>query len=79
MRRAAKVKVAAARIPVRKAAAVAAAARRGYPAWIEAGERGVALLAPTVTPRVRDALVLRAVSKQKHPAARHPHHGAGAR
>ena len=79
MRRLARVKVAAARIPLRKSTAVAAAARRGFPAWIDAGERGVAFSATTVTPRVRDALVLRVVSKQKHPVARSPHHGAGAR
>ena len=80
MRRSPKVKITAARIPLRKSAAVVGAVRREFPAWIDAGERGVAFsAAKTVMPRVRDGLVLRVVSKGKRPAAGKPTHGAGAR
>ena len=80
MRRTTKVKVSAARIPLRKSAATAATARRAYPAWIDAGERGVAFsAAKTVMPRVRDGLVLRVVSRGKRPSKRKVSHGASAR
>ena len=76
MRRAAKVKVAVARIPLRKSAA----ARRGFPAWIDAGEHGVAFPAKqTVMPRVRDGLVLRLVGKKNPVHPRSSSHGPGAR
>jgi hypothetical protein len=66
MHRTAKVKPLAQRVLLRKSAMTAsAAARRGFPAWIDAGERAVAFPAVHVTPRVRDALVLRTVSKRK--------------
>ncbi|MSU24729.1 MAG: hypothetical protein EXS32_13020 [Opitutus sp.] len=71
MRRVAKVKVAVARVPLRKAAMTSAAAsRRSFPAWIDAGERGVAFFATTAVPRVRDALVLRIVGRKKSAATR---------
>src|SRR5262249_13723119 len=80
MRRTSKVKVSAARIPLRKSAATAATARRDFPAWIDAGERGVSFSAAhVVMPRVRDGLVLGVVSKKKRPAERNPSHGSGAR
>ena len=64
MRRTAKVKIVAGRTPLRKAAlSASAASRRGFPAWIDASERGVAFNAATVVPRVRDGLVLRVVRK----------------
>jgi len=66
MRRPVKIKPLAARAMLRKSALTAtAAARRGFPAWIDAGERAVAFPAVNVTPRVRDALVLRAVMMRK--------------
>ncbi len=62
IRRAAKVKAAVPRVPLRKAALSAtAAARRPFPAWIDAAERAVAFPAVGVTPRIRNALVLRTV------------------
>jgi hypothetical protein len=74
MRRAAKVKVAVARIPVRKSA------RAAFPAWIDAGERGVSFAAgKTVMPRVRDGLVLRAVARKQPARARSSSDVAGAR
>jgi len=78
MRRAAKVKIVASRIPVRKSAA--AAGRRSFPAWIDAGEHGVAFPAKqTVMPRVRDSLVLRLVGKKKPAQPRNSSNGPGAR
>lgn len=66
MRRSNKVKIVPARVPQRKAAlSASAASRRGFPAWIDAGERGVAFSARAVMPRVRDGLVLRIVRKKK--------------
>jgi hypothetical protein len=66
MRHAAKVKTVAVRVPLRKAAmSASAASRHGFPAWIDAGERGVAFNAATVVPRVRDGLVLRVVGKKQ--------------
>ena len=65
MRRPTKVK--ASRVLLRKAALSASpASRRPFPAWIVADESGVAFPAKAaVTPRVRDGLVLRRVSKKK--------------
>jgi len=61
-----KVKALVTRVPVRKAAISAApAARRSFPAWIDANERSVTFAAAAVTSRVRDGLVLRIVSKKK--------------
>jgi hypothetical protein len=72
MRRIPKVKALSTRVPLRKAAMSAAAlSRRPFPAWIAADEGGVAFSAkPAVSPRVRDGLVLRLVSKKKHFPAR---------
>ncbi|HVU36595.1 MAG TPA: hypothetical protein VHE61_24355 [Opitutaceae bacterium] len=66
MRRPVKVK-AANRLVLHKTPTVAsAAARRSFPAWIDAGEGPVALSAARrAKPRVRDGLVLRQVTKRK--------------
>ena len=80
MRRSSKIKVVAVRIPLRKAAlSASAASRRGFPAWIDAGEAGVAFSARTVVPRVRDGLVLRVVAKKKNERARSLPDAHGAR
>lgn len=79
MRRAVKVKALSTRMPLRKAATSAStAARRGFPAWIDASETAVTFPAKSATPRVRDGLVLRTVSKRKsgHGGSSH---GRGAR
>ena len=82
MRRALKIKALSTRVPVRKAALSAgAAARRSFPAWIDASET-VAAFPARVMPRVRDGLVLRTVAKlPKHRSTKseNPIHGAGAR
>lgn len=71
------VKPASSRSVRRKSAMTASAAsRRPFPAWIDAGE-GVGFV-KSVTPRVRDALVLRAVKQQKTSTARSVAHGARA-
>jgi hypothetical protein len=80
MRRAAKVKALATRMPLRKAAmSSSAAARRNFPAWITADETGVAFPAKAAMPRVRDGLVLRVVSKKKPAKTKSTSHGPGAR
>lgn len=83
MRRTSKAKVAVVRVPLRKSTAVAAivpiAPRRAFPAWLDASERGVAFSATSVTPRVRDGLVLRVVGQKKTVHVRNPTHGSGAR
>lgn len=61
------------------ARALSAVARRSFPAWIDASERGVAFSATTVMPRVRDSLVLRVVHRPKHSAPRRDAHAFGAR
>lgn len=64
----------------RKSALTAsAAARRGFPAWIDASERSVPPPVVTVTPRVRDALILRKVGKRKATKGKGPTHVAGVR
>jgi hypothetical protein len=82
MRRSNKIKVAIARLPLRKAAAVPAitaiSPRRAYPAWIDAGERAVAFPATTVTSRVRDGLVLRVVGLKKIVRSKKTSHGSSA-
>jgi hypothetical protein len=66
MHRTVKVKALATRVPLRKAATSAsAAARRPFPAWIEADDRPVPMPLKVVTPRVRAGLVLRVVAKKK--------------
>lgn len=71
MRRVAKIKALATRLPIRKAAMSASAvSRRPFPAWIVADESGIAFPAKVVTPRVRDGLVLRTVTKKKGSAAK---------
>jgi hypothetical protein len=81
MSRAPKIKIVAARVLAPKAARVlGAAARRTFPAWIDANERGVAFNATAVVPRVRDGLVLRRVRRAKPTALpRKNVHGSGAR
>ncbi len=80
MHRSAKIKVVATRLPLRKAATTAAPARRAWPAWIDAAERGVTFsAATTVMPRVRAGLVLRVVSRGKRATATRSRHGASAR
>lgn len=84
MRRTSKVKIAVARLPLRKAITptvvlTPTAPRRVYPAWIDSAERGVALAATAVSPRVRDGLVLRVVGQKKSTHVRNPAHGSGAR
>lgn len=80
MRRHAKIRALSTRVPLRKAALTAsAAARRPFPAWIDANEGAVAFPAVAVTPRVRDALVLRTVVRAKQPGARSSHDAHGAR
>ena len=66
MRRNAKLKVAANRIPVRKSVTSGtAAARRSFPAWVDASEATAPFNATrTAMPRVRDGLVLRRVAKK---------------
>ncbi len=80
MSRAPKTKVVAARMLAPKVARpIAPSARRTFPAWIDANERGVAFNAKAVMPRVRDGLVLRMVGRPKQPAAKKNAHGPGAR
>ena len=65
MRRTIRVKALSTRVPLRKAATSAnAAARRPFPAWIDANDADVVPL-KTVMPRVRAGLVLRVVGKKK--------------
>lgn len=76
MRRNVKVKAVSTRVPLRKAATSATpAARRPFPAWIDAAD-GAAFTA--VSPRLRGALVLRTVEK-KSASPRSAAHGPGAR
>jgi hypothetical protein len=81
MRRAVKVKTPASHVPLRKAAMTASAAsRRAFPAWIADDENGLAFpVRAAATPRVRDALVLRTVSKKKTSSAKRSSHGDGMR
>jgi hypothetical protein len=81
MRRVVKVKALATRVPLRKTAMTASAAsRRGFPAWIADDEGAVAFPAKTaVTPRVRDGLVLRIVSKKKVSGAKGSSHANSTR
>jgi len=78
MRRNAKLKVAVNRIPLRKSVTSgSAASRRGFPAWIDAGEATVAFTATrAATPRVRDGLVLRRVGKRAAAERRVPNGGS---
>lgn len=63
----------------RSAVSASVAARRSFPAWIDAGDQGIALSAGLVLPRVRDALVLRVVSRRKDAKAKGGGHAGGAR
>ncbi len=80
MLRSTEIKVAVASLPVRKMvvvpSALALASRRGLPAWIAAAGRTVAFPAATVTSRVRDGLVLRAVGVKGKATVRKTSHGA---
>jgi hypothetical protein len=72
MRRNVKVKSLATRVPLRKAAmSASAAARRAFPAWIDAADGTT--FAAMVMPRVRSALVLRTVQKSAHPRSAGQH------
>ncbi|MES2697876.1 MAG: hypothetical protein V4773_30725 [Verrucomicrobiota bacterium] len=68
MRRVAKIKSLPTRVPLRKTAmSSSSAARRNFPAWIDAADYSVPSPATIVMPRVRDGLVLRAVpTKRNH-------------
>lgn len=67
-------------LPLRKAAMSASvAARRSFPAWIDADERGVTFSAAIAIPRVRDALVLRTVNRPKPANPRNSTDADGAR
>jgi hypothetical protein len=86
MRRSAKIKATLTPIALRKTALSASpAARRPFPAWIVADESGIAFPARVgVSPRVRDGLVLRTLSKRKKAGAKSPRprasqHAHGAR
>ena len=80
MRRSLKVKASVTSIPLRHSALSSpAAARRGFPAWIDSDERGVVFYATTVTPRVRDALVLRQVRNKRPAGLKNLPHAHGAR
>lgn len=80
MRRHLKVKSASSHVSLRKTATSgSAASRRNFPAWIDAGEAAVVFTAARrATPRVRDGLVLRSVSK-KMPVERSVPHGSRSR
>ncbi len=67
-------KISAARLLVRKVAAV----RSAYPAWIDA-EQGLSFAATQVMPRVRDGLVLRLVNPKKPGSGRGHSDGLRAR
>ncbi|MCX6951444.1 MAG: hypothetical protein NTV51_04555 [Verrucomicrobia bacterium] len=83
MRRSSKIKIAVARVLVRKPAAAVTtpmAPRRVFPTWIPATGRASGPAAATaVTSRVRDGLVLRVVVQQKPAHVRNLSHGSGAR
>ena len=80
MRRAVKIKALNAGVPLRKAAVSAtSAARRPFPAWIDASEGGVAFPARSATPRVRDGLVLRTVARKKGAKSENLNDARGAR
>ena len=80
MRRAPKVKTVAHQIPLRKSALTATpAVRRAFPAWIDSEDRAIALPGCAVTPRVRDALVLRTVSRRKSGTSKTPSDAPGRR
>jgi hypothetical protein len=76
MKNSAKAKVSAVQASLRQVAA-AFTLRPAYPAWIDA-DSGFAFSATVVTPRVRDSLVLRLVSKKPYPL-RNASHAHGAR
>ena len=81
MRRTVKVKALSTRVPLRKTAKIASGTtRRPFPAWIEADEGTVAFPAKAgATPRVRDGLVLRAVSKKKSNLSKGSSHAGSGR
>jgi len=77
MKNSAKAKVSAVRTSLRQVAA-AFALRPAYPAWIDA-DSGLAFPATTVTPRVRDSLILRLVQPKKSLTPRQASYAHGAR
>jgi hypothetical protein len=79
MRRNVKPQAVGTRTAARQTASTAnAAARRAFPAWIDAAD-GAAFSVTSVTPRLRSALVLRVVTPQKPANPRNAAHGSGAR
>jgi len=78
MRRHPKITTVATRVLRNAALSAAPAARRAFPAWIDAAD-GAAFSATAVTSRVRDALVLRPVGQKKSGAGRAANHVPGAR
>jgi hypothetical protein len=54
-------------------------AGRAFPAWIDADAPAVAPSAPLVLPRVRDALILRVVSRRKGDRGKGGGHAGGSR
>ncbi len=80
MRRIVKAKRLFPRVQLRKSAlSASSAARRGYPAWIDASDRAAPFPAVNVTARVRDALVLRRVAREKTTTGKGLSHGHGTR
>jgi hypothetical protein len=83
MARSSKVKPVVTRTHLRKSTLTAnPAARRPFPAWVDANERQAPFPARAAHPRLRDSLVLRRVSKQpkkKSAGAKGTHHGPSAR
>ena len=66
MKNSAKAKVSAVRSSLREVAAAFNTLRPTFPAWVDS-DSGLAFHATVVTPRVRDSLILRLVSKKPHP------------
>ena len=66
MKNSAKAKVSAVRKSLREVAAAFNPLRPSFPAWVDS-DSGLAFHATVVTPRVRDSLILRLVSKKPHP------------
>ena len=66
MKNSAKAKVSAVRKSLREVAAALHTLRPAFPAWIDS-DSGLAFHATVGTPRVRDSLILRLVSKKPHP------------
>jgi hypothetical protein len=80
MRRTVSAKLLAPQVSLRRSPVTASqASRRPFPAWIAADEGGAAFPATSVTPRVRSALVLRQVGKNKSSQSKGASDDSGAR